>query len=87
MVIGLGVGLVFFGMWATGPRPPAGWTGYAPLSSSSAYSSSLSITFTGLHPWVRLLIWLGLIVVWTAVSVVLLRSTDARKADQEEVLE
>ena len=74
MVTGLGIGLVVFGMWATGPRPAFGWTGYAPLSSTSAYSSNLSITFAGgLHPWVRLLIWLALIVVWTAVSIVLLR--------------
>ncbi len=75
IVIGLGVGIGIFGLWATTPRPFAGWVGYAPLSSSSAYRSSLSVTFAGgLHPWVQLLIWLGLIVLGTVISVVLLPS-------------
>jgi hypothetical protein len=82
IVIGLAAGLFFFGQWATAsPGPGPVFFGTAPLSSSSAYSSRLSITLTGgLHPWVRLLIWLGLTVVWVTVSVVLLRPTSTRSA-------
>jgi len=76
IVIGLGLGLAFFGLWATTPRGAAfGWVGYAPLSSSAAYRSNVSIAFGGLHPWVRLLIWLTLTAIWMAASVILLRSS------------
>jgi heme/copper-type cytochrome/quinol oxidase subunit 1 len=76
IVVGLGLGLAFLGTWITAPRPLTGWTGYAPLSSSTAYSSRLSITFAGgPHPWVRLLIWLALTVFWSIASIVLFRSS------------
>ncbi len=76
IVIGLGLGLGFFGLWAATPRGAAlGWVSYAPLSSSAAYRSNVSIAFGGLHPWVRLLIWLALTATWIAASVILLRSS------------
>jgi hypothetical protein len=82
IVIGLGVGLAVFGLWATSQGIASGWVGYAPLSSSAAYRSSLSIAFAGgLHPWVRLVIWLALIVFWTVVSIVFLRSPSERRHD------
>lgn len=75
IVIGLGIGLGAFGVWVTSLGNAFGWVGYAPLSSSAAYRSNLSIAFAGdLHPWVRLVIWLGLIIFWTVVSILLLRS-------------
>ena len=79
VIVGLGVGLAVFGLWATAQGSPdhlVGWTGYAPLESSAAYRSSLSLTFRGgLHPWVQLLIWLGLTILWTVTSVFVLRSS------------
>jgi heme/copper-type cytochrome/quinol oxidase subunit 1 len=51
-----------------GTRPDTGWTGYAPLQSVSFPSEG------GLHPWVRLVIWLILIVLWMIVSMAVLRS-------------
>ena len=65
VVVGLGAGLYFFGSWLTTRGEVGfGWVGYAPLSDFPG----------GLHPWIRLLIWLALIVVWVGAGVVLLRS-------------
>jgi hypothetical protein len=67
-VIGLGLALYSFGTWATaiGVRGLTGWTGYAPLQSVNP-----SLGAGGLYPWVRLLIWLVLIGVWTCISAAL----------------
>ena len=87
IVVGSGVGLTIFGLWATAQGSPGhlvGWTGYAPLQSSAAYRSSLSLTFNGrLHPWVQLLIWLGLIILWTVSSVLVLRSPSKHMIESE----
>jgi heme/copper-type cytochrome/quinol oxidase subunit 1 len=48
-----------------------GWFGYAPLTTSIAVSSDQ------LSGWEQLLVWLGLIVVWAAVALWLLRSPPA----------
>ena len=86
-IVGLGVGLAVFGLWATAQGSPGhlvGWTGYAPLQSSAAYRSSLSLFFNGgLHPWVQLLIWLGLTVMWTVSSILLLRSPSKPMIESE----
>jgi heme/copper-type cytochrome/quinol oxidase subunit 1 len=66
VVVGLGVGLWFFGSWATSYSAAFGWVGYAPLSQESAPGA-------GLHPWVRLIIWLGLVFAWIAAALWLLR--------------
>ena len=72
IVVGVGVALYFFGTWAMtwGTRGLTGWVGYAPLSNT-ATSTFLG---TGLHPWVRLVIWLILAAAWVGSSLVLLRS-------------
>jgi hypothetical protein len=77
-IIGLGLALYSFGMWATaiGVHGLTGWTGYAPLQSGNP-----SLVVGGLHPWVRLLIWLVLIGVWTGVSAVLLGKSSPRDKD------
>jgi hypothetical protein len=74
-VIGLGLALYSFGTWVTaiGMRGLTGWTGYAPLQSVNP-----TLAAGGLHPWVRLLIWLVLIGVWTGVSAVLLGEWSSR---------
>ena len=69
LVIGLGFGLAFFGEWVTIQGTHSiGWVGYAPLSGA---------TFTplpgGLHEWVKLMIWLGLTIIWTSAALILLR--------------
>ena len=77
IVIGFGVGLYFLGSWVTalGRRGTSfGWVAYAPLSRSV---NTADLPGSGLHPWVRLLIWLLLTVVWAIVGVLLLRSTPA----------
>ena len=67
-VIGLAAALVVVGDWATTRWTATGWVGCAPLSGGC------STLPTALHPWVRMLIWLGLVVVWAVASMVLLRS-------------
>jgi hypothetical protein len=70
VVVGFGIALYFFGGWITTRDTFSGWVAYAPLSNT------VNVPGTGLHAWVRLLIWLALILVWIVVSVALLR-TDA----------
>jgi hypothetical protein len=67
-VIGLALALYVLGGWLTqlGSRAPTGWVGYAPLSSTIVYG--------GLHPWVRIVIWLLLIAIWVAFSTTLLKT-------------
>jgi hypothetical protein len=67
VVVGLGFALYVFGQWATTRGGAFGWVAYAPLSRATFSPPGY------LHPWVQLLIWLGLTVVWVATSVVLLR--------------
>ena len=66
VVIGLGLALYILGDWLTalGSHSPMGWVGYAPLSTGNV--------FGGLHPWLRLIIWLLLIAVWVRSSTALL---------------
>jgi hypothetical protein len=73
LVVGLGVALYFFGGWFTtrGTGAQHGWVAYAPLSNT--YNTPN--VFGGFHPWVRLVIWLLLILVWVVASVALLRTT------------
>lgn len=70
VLAGLGVGLFVFGRWVTHLGIHGVWVAYAPLAPHRDELPS----FGGLHPWARLLIWLGLILVWTLSAVVLLRS-------------
>lgn len=69
LVAAIGAGMGFFGLWLTTPGPFTGWTGYAPVTSTAIYGDAGA----GLHQWVRLLIWLGLVGVWALVSLWLLR--------------
>jgi heme/copper-type cytochrome/quinol oxidase subunit 1 len=66
IVVGLGVALLALGEWLTalGSNLPYGWVAYAPLSGQFGPD--------GLHPWVRLIIWLVLITVWVLLSLRLL---------------
>jgi heme/copper-type cytochrome/quinol oxidase subunit 1 len=82
MVVGLGVALYFAGGWITtrGTGAQFGWVAYAPLSST--YNAP--DLHGGLHPWVRLVIWLVLIGVWVIASLLLLRSlSDSREGGEE----
>ena len=67
IVIGLAAGLFAIGTWVTRLGSRVRWVAYAPLSHPSHGLAG------GMHPWVRLLIWLVLIAAWTVASVALLR--------------
>jgi len=77
VVVGLGVALYFLGGWVTTRGTPLqfGWVAYAPLSNT--YNTPVGLG--GLHPWVRLVIWLVFTFVWVVASVLLLRSRPAEK--------
>ena len=81
IVIGLGLGLYFFGGWATNRGEGAGWVAYAPLSNGI---NAAALPGSGLHPWVRLIIWLVLIIIWVAAAIALLRSPPASKVREHE---
>ncbi len=72
IVVGLGLALYFVGGWVTtrGTGAQFGWVAYAPLSTTYNTPDGPG----GLHPWVRLIVWLVLILAWMVASVVLLRS-------------
>jgi heme/copper-type cytochrome/quinol oxidase subunit 1 len=76
VVVGMGLALYVFGLWAIalGAHLPTGWTGYAPLQSNQA----VSFLEGGLHPWVRLVIWLVLIAVWVGLSCEVLRDRPSK---------
>ena len=75
-LIGLGLALAAFGRWVTalGSHLPSQWVAYAPLAHRVLSAGPLSTG--GLHRWVRLLIWLGLILAWTATAIFVLRTQD-----------
>jgi heme/copper-type cytochrome/quinol oxidase subunit 1 len=70
-VVGLAAMTSVFGTWLTGlgSRVNFGWVAYAPLSKSVNAGD-----FGGLHPWVRLVLWLILIALWAGLSTLLLRT-------------
>ncbi|MGA2968683.1 MAG: hypothetical protein ABSE75_02645 [Acidimicrobiales bacterium] len=78
IIIGLGFACDALGQWlmTIGSRGLFGWTGYAPLNVQS-----LSALEGGLHPWVRFVIWMILIVVWTSAAVLLLRERPSARPD------
>jgi heme/copper-type cytochrome/quinol oxidase subunit 1 len=69
IIIGLGFACDVLGQWmmSIGSRANFGWVAYAPLSNAE---SSLA---GGLYPWVRFVIWMILIVLWTGTALLLLR--------------
>ena len=72
MVIGLGIGLDVFGQWLVSRGTGATrWVAYAPLTSGGYPPVG------GIHPWVRMVVWLVLTAVWVLASVALLRSRPA----------
>jgi heme/copper-type cytochrome/quinol oxidase subunit 1 len=79
VIIGFGAGLFVVGSWLTTRGGRTGWVAYAPLSSALDGSGPPG---PGLHAWVRLLIWLVLIVLWIVVGVVLLRSRATENASR-----
>jgi hypothetical protein len=81
IVVALGVGLVLFGRWIVGywQGDTFGWVAYAPLSGATNAPRAL------LHPWVRLVIWLALTVVWAAGSLAVLSTRRVSRRDDQAV--
>lgn len=81
VVIALGAALAVLGLWLTSlgahhPLLVSGWVGYAPLRPQSRFLPG------GIPRWGRLLIWLGLIAIWGASSLALLRPRPAGPREQ-----
>jgi hypothetical protein len=72
LVIGSGFTSYLLGLWLTslGTHFASGWVAFAPLSNSY-FGPSLG----GLHPWVRLVIWLVFIFVWIGFSLTVLANS------------
>ncbi|MCW2932018.1 MAG: hypothetical protein JWM19_2980 [Actinomycetia bacterium] len=70
VVIALGVACGAAGAYLVnlGTTGSTGWYAYAPLTSQTLYPPS-----TGLHGWVRLIIWLVLAAAWALASIRVLR--------------
>ncbi len=81
LIIGWGLALGFVGLWATAPPGPTGWVAYAPLAGEFQ-----SVRYSGaLEPWQQLLIWLALVVGWTAVAFFVLRPSQRARNRASEV--
>lgn len=80
IVVGLGFVLYVLGLWVgdLGLHPFTGWTGYAPLQNNA-----FSLVNGGLHPWVRVVLWMMLIMFWTLTSLWLLRTPSTLGAAEE----
>jgi hypothetical protein len=80
LVIALALALGVLGRYLVTLQRPSefGWFAYAPLNSTISAPHP-----PGLHPWARLLIWLGLIAVWALASLLLLRP--ARQGDPKRL--
>ena len=73
LVVALAAALYVLGLYImTLGNAGSGWVAYAPLTQVA--HSLTGTPVAGLHPWVRLVVWLGLTVVWAGCSVALLRS-------------
>ena len=75
VVVALGFALGVIGAYlvSLGSGIRLGWYAYSPLTAT------LQAPGTGLPAWLRLIIWLGLIVVWALASIRVLRPA----ADQD----
>jgi hypothetical protein len=77
----LGISLYLFGQWLIGYWEFGGrafvWVAYAPLSDSILAPRRL------LDPWVILLVWLFLTLVWTFVSIILLGRERAKEPNTQ----
>jgi len=83
LIIGLGFGLTFLGGYLVSignPTANFGWFGYAPLTRNAFVPEG-----SGLSIWQQMLIWLGLILVWTTAGVVLFRRpSQVQSGDPDE---
>jgi hypothetical protein len=77
VVIALGIAFDAVGTYVMNRGNPfanSGWYGFAPLTPGiSEFSGGFYAVPTGLHGWVRLLIWLALIALWALASIRVLR--------------
>lgn len=81
LVVGLGLAGYVLGAWLTNLHSGfTGWAAYAPLQNNS-----FQLSHGGMHPWVRVVIWMLFIVFWSLVSLWLLReprsASDAVRED------
>jgi hypothetical protein len=67
LVIGTAMALYEVGAYITTLGSGTGWVGYAPLTSPQIPLVG------GLHPWIRLVVWLALVVIWVGTSLLLLK--------------
>lgn len=88
LIITLAAALYFVGSYVE-TLGRSGWVAYAPLRDQAPYAPLSDLPHLGLHPWVRLILWLGLTILWAACSLALLRSPssdDGHPSTEEERL-
>jgi hypothetical protein len=78
IVSGLGITLLLLGHWmaSLNTHLQSGWVAFAPQNGSVNIP-----TVGGLHPWVRLVIWVILVLVWVGASLLLLRNSPQGDVD------
>ena len=67
LVVGSGLGLYLLGGYVTTLGSGSGWVGYAPLTSAQLADLG------GFHRWVKLLIWLALLMIWIGAALFLFK--------------
>jgi hypothetical protein len=70
VALGMAFGAVGAYIASLGNTFAGGWYAYAPLTSGGLYPEQ-----SGMHGWLRLLIWLVLIGLWALLSVLILRAS------------
>ena len=77
VIIAVGAAFIVVGDAITTPQDPTGWTGYAPLESGGVFCCG---SF-GRSVWHDAALWLVLIVLWSVLSLFLLRGSRRRDRD------
>lgn len=73
--IGLGMALVVLAAYVTSLGSPSanfGWFGYAPLTGNAFVPEG-----TSLSAWEQLLVWLGVVALWTIAALVIFKHPPA----------
>lgn len=83
VVVGLGVAFIALGNYLVSLNNPVAGGGFFGYSQSAPL---VALGGAGLAPWLQLLIWLGLILVWTAIAAVVMRRPTAANDGTNERL-
>jgi branched-subunit amino acid ABC-type transport system permease component len=73
VVTALGISLYVLGSWMVT------WGSHLPYGSATFTNLSSPIEVGGLHPWVKVAIWIIAVAIWSGFSITLLRTSSVER--------